>query len=201
MTRWSLARLDSRSKILAAATPLFAKHGLNGVSIRELASAAGVNLSMVSYYFGGKEGLYAEILKEQFEGFRYIDDIARRDLPPLEIFELYIRGTLRRYREKPYLLRFYVSELTNPTPYFRTIVRPAVQKILKVLRKTMEHGITRKRLRKGLNPADGVLALAGMINFYFLVAPAAQEFVEDHPGRDEELVMHFMDILRRGIVA
>jgi len=201
MVRWFLARQNSRSKILSAATPLFAKHGLNGVSIRELASAAGVNLSMISYYFGGKEGLYAEILKEQFEGFRYLDDIAKRDLPPLGIFELYIRGTIRRYREKPYLLRFYVSELTNPTPCFRTIVRPAVQKILKVLRKTMEHGIARKRLRKGLNPADGALALAGMINFYFLVAPAAQGIVEDHPGRDEELVTHIMDILKRGIAA
>ena len=196
-----MARLDSRARILAVATPLFAKHGLNGVGIRELASAAGVNLSMISYYFGGKEGLYSEVLKEQFEGFRYIDDIAERDLPPWEIFELYIRGTIRRYREKPYLLRFYVSELTNPTPCFRTIVLPAVQKILKVLRKAMEDGIARKRLRKGLNPADGVLALAGMINFCFLVAPAAKGFVAEHPGRDEELVMHFMDILKRGIVA
>ena len=196
-----MGRMDSRSRILAAATPLFARHGLSGVSIRELASAAGVNLSMISYYFDGKEGLYAEILKEQFEGFRYIDDIAKMDLPPLEIFELYIRGTIRRYREKPYLLRYYVSELTNPTPCFRKIVRPAVQKILKVLRKSMEHGIARKRLRKGLNPADAVLALAGMINFSFLVAPAAKGFVEEHPGRDEELVTHFMDILKRGIVA
>ena len=96
----------------------------NGVSVRSLASAARVNLSMISYHFGGKEGLYAEILKEQFEGFRYIDDIAKRDLPPLEKCEMYIRGTIRRYRENPYLLRYYVTELTNPTPCFKTR-RPA----------------------------------------------------------------------------
>ena len=186
--------------MLAAATPMFARHGLNGVSVRSLASAAGVNLSMISYHFGGKEGLYAEILKMQFEGFRYIDDIAKRDLPPMEKFELYIRGTIRRYRENPYLLRYYVSELTNPTPCFRTIVRPAVQRVLKVLRKTIEQGISRNQLRKTLNPADGVLALAGMINFYFLVAPAARGFVGGLPGRDEALVEHFMDILKRGIV-
>ena len=135
-----MARPDSRSRILAAATPMFARHGLNGVSIRSLASAAGVNLSMISYHFGGKEGLYAEILKEQFEGFRYIDEIAKKDLPPLEKCERYIRGTIRRYRENPYLLRYYVSELTNPTPCFKTIVRPAVQGALKVLRKTIEQG-------------------------------------------------------------
>jgi len=196
-----MSRQDSRSRILAAATPMFARHGLNGVSVRSLASASKVNLSMISYYFGGKEGLYTEILKEQFEGFRYIDDIAKRDLPPLEKCEMYLRGTIRRYREHPYLLRYYVSELTNPTPCFKTIVRPTVQRVLKVLRETIEKGISRRRLRKTLSPADGTLALAGMINFYFLVAPAARGFVEDHPGRDEELVSHFMDILKRGIVA
>ena len=195
-----MARTDSRSRILAAATPLFARHGLNGVNVRSLASAAGVNLSMISYHFGGKEGLYAEILKEQFKGLRYVDDIAKMDLPPLEKFELYIRGTIRRYRENPYLLRYYVSELTNPTPCFKTVVRPAVQGVLKVLRKAIEQGRTRGRLRKTLNPADGALALAGMINFYFLIAPAARGFVEDLPGRDEMLVEHFMDILKRGIV-
>jgi len=156
---------------------------------------------MISYHFGGKEGLYTEILKEQFKGFRYIDDIAEMDLPPLEKFELYIRGTIRRYRENPYLLRYYVSELTNPTPCFKTIVRPAVQRVLKVLRKTIEQGKSRRRLRKTLNPADGALALAGMINFYFLIAPAARGFVEDLPECDEKLVEHFMDILTMGIVA
>ncbi|HZD54711.1 MAG TPA: TetR/AcrR family transcriptional regulator [Candidatus Aquicultoraceae bacterium] len=195
-----MAPRDARSRILSAATPLFARHGLNGVSIRELASAAGVNLSMVSYHFGGKEGLYAEILRGQFEGFRYIDDIAGSELPPLEKFERYIRGTIRRYRENPYLLRYYVSELSNPTPCFRTIVRPAVQKVLRVLREAVEQGIARNSLRKTLNPADGVLALAGMINFYFLVAPAAKGFVEQDRGRDEELVRHFMDIVQAGFV-
>lgn len=193
-----MARPDTRTRMIDAATPLFAKHGLNGVSVRSLASAAGVNLSMISYHFGGKEGLYAEILRKQFEGFRYIDDIAKSDLPPMELFELYIRGTIRRYRKNPHLLRFYVSELTNPTPCFRTIVRPAVQKVLRVLRKTIEQGITRNGMRSTLDPAEGALALAGMINFYILVAPAARGFVGDPSGREEELVGHFMEILKRG---
>lgn len=195
-----MAPRDTRSRILSAATPLFAKHGLNGVSIRNLADAAGVNLSMISYHFGGKAGLYAEILEGQFQGFRYMDDIAKSDLSPLGKFELYIRGTIRRYRENPYLLRYYVSELSNPTPFFKTIVRPTVQKVLKVLRDAIEQGISENTLRESLNPADSVLALAGMINFYFLVAPAAKGFVGLHRRRDEELVMHFMDIVKTGFV-
>lgn len=195
-----MAHRDSRSRILAAAAPLFAKRGLNGVGVRDVAAAAGVNLSMISYHFGGKEELYAEILRKQFEVFRHIDDIAARDLPALEKFELYIRWTIRRYRENPYLLRYYVSELSNPTPYFRSIVRPAVRKILQVLRAAIDDGIAAKQLRENLNSADGVLALAGMINFYFLVAPAARGFVVSRRERDEELVAHFMDIVKAGFL-
>jgi TetR/AcrR family transcriptional regulator len=80
-------------------------------------------------------------------------------------------------------------------------VRPAVRKVLKVLREAFNRGISEKQFRDELNPADGVLALAGMINFYFLVAPAAKGFVANTPERDEELVVHFMDILTKGIVA
>ena len=192
---------DSRSRILAAATPLFARHGLNGVSVRKVASSAGVNVSMISYHFGGKEALYTEILKGQFSVFRHIDEIRKMNIPPVGKFREYIRWIIDRYRKNPHLLRFYASELTNPTPCFNTIVHPAVRKVLKALHETFNRGISEKQFRDGLNPADGVLALAGMINFYFLVAPAAIGFVPNTPERDEELVEHFMDILTKGIVA
>ncbi len=43
---------------MASATRLFSRHGLHGVSVRSIASDAGVNLSLISQYFGGKEPLY-----------------------------------------------------------------------------------------------------------------------------------------------
>lgn len=56
---------SSKSALLAAAKTLFAKNGYDGTSIKDLADYAGVNVSLVSYYFQGKEGLYQECL-EQF---------------------------------------------------------------------------------------------------------------------------------------
>jgi AcrR family transcriptional regulator len=46
---------------LRVAEQLFAEHGFNGVSVRAITAAAGVNLAAVSYYFGSKEGLVAAI--------------------------------------------------------------------------------------------------------------------------------------------
>jgi TetR/AcrR family transcriptional regulator len=195
-----VADKDCRENIISSAIPLFAAKGLNGVSVRDLARAAEVNLSMISYYFGGKEGLYAAVLTEQFAILGKLDEIEQMDIDTLLKFELYVRATVSRYRKNPYLLRFYTSELTNPTACFEAIVKPAIKKVVQMLLDTFSDGLTHEKFREGLNPADTVLALAGMVNFYFLLEPATAELVDHAPERDEQLIRHIMDIFTRGIL-
>lgn len=190
---------DLRSSIIAAATRLFAERGLNGVSIRELATAAGVSISMISYYFEGKEGLYSSVLQEQFSCFEYIQTIKKRDSGPLEKIEEYIRWSIQRNRDYPHLLRYYTSELTNPTRHFKAIVRPALETALHVLIDIIREGIVRKQFREELNPEDTALAMAGMVNYYFLSTLATEEFINHSPERDEELIRHYMDIFTKGL--
>lgn len=52
----------TRLRIMAAAEPLFARDGLAGVSLRQITSAAGVNLAAVNYHFYDKPTLYKELL-------------------------------------------------------------------------------------------------------------------------------------------
>jgi AcrR family transcriptional regulator len=52
----------ARIKLLQVAKKLFAQHGLNGTSTRYISKEAGLNISLISYYFGGKEGLYKAVL-------------------------------------------------------------------------------------------------------------------------------------------
>ncbi|WP_020666530.1 TetR/AcrR family transcriptional regulator [Amycolatopsis nigrescens] len=48
----------TRKLILDAAAAEFAAHGYAGGRIAAIATRAGVNQQLISYYFGGKEGLY-----------------------------------------------------------------------------------------------------------------------------------------------
>lgn len=50
------AENEIREKLVAAARTLFALHGYRGASVRAIAAAAGVNWSLLSYYFRGQEG-------------------------------------------------------------------------------------------------------------------------------------------------
>ena len=195
-----LTESDCRTTLMTVAAPLFAEKGFNGVSVREIAGFAGANVSMISYYFGGKEGLYAAVLKEQFAVLQRVEEISSMNTDPLRKFELYVRATVARYRKNPYLLRFYTSELTNPTPCFATIVKPAIQGVVKVLQEFFAEGLSHQQFREGLDPPDTALALAGMINFYFLLEPATAELVDHSPERDEELIRHIMDVFTNGVL-
>lgn len=48
---------DSRQALVRAAMRAFGEKGFSATSTREIARAAGVNISLIAYHFGGKEGL------------------------------------------------------------------------------------------------------------------------------------------------
>jgi AcrR family transcriptional regulator len=57
----------TRERIMDAAELLFAKHGFDGVSVRDITQGAGVDVALVNYHFGGKQKLFDEILTRRSE--------------------------------------------------------------------------------------------------------------------------------------
>ncbi|WP_162791741.1 TetR/AcrR family transcriptional regulator (plasmid) [Agrobacterium tumefaciens] len=55
---------DSKRQLFDVAVRLFAERGLDAVSVRDITSAAGVNLGAVNYHFGSKDTLIHEIYAE-----------------------------------------------------------------------------------------------------------------------------------------
>jgi AcrR family transcriptional regulator len=60
------ASLDTRQRLIEAAILTFAEKGFDGAGIREIAKRANANSALVTYHFGGKEGLYLEALRYIF---------------------------------------------------------------------------------------------------------------------------------------
>jgi AcrR family transcriptional regulator len=53
----------TRERILKAARSLFADRGYQDTSIRAVVAKARVNQAAINYHFGGKDGLYREVLR------------------------------------------------------------------------------------------------------------------------------------------
>jgi Bacterial regulatory proteins, tetR family len=58
--------VETRERILKAAERLFADRGYEETSIRAIVAKARVNQAAINYHFGGKDGLYREVLRTAF---------------------------------------------------------------------------------------------------------------------------------------
>lgn len=59
--------LETRQRLLNAAGEIFAEHGFRAATIRDICDHANANIAAVNYHFGGKEGLYAAVLRYAYE--------------------------------------------------------------------------------------------------------------------------------------
>jgi AcrR family transcriptional regulator len=77
--------IDTKEQILNTATVLFARKGYKGTSVRDIARETGINLSMISYYFQGKQGIMKAILQNVVDDF---NELIVEELPLEDNVEL-----------------------------------------------------------------------------------------------------------------
>jgi AcrR family transcriptional regulator len=88
-------RSESRSakeRMLDAAEQLFARHGFDGVSVRDITKAAGVDVALISYHFGGKRELFTAVFQRRaeilnVERLALLDHVRRAALPGVPALE------------------------------------------------------------------------------------------------------------------
>ena len=146
------ASASVREQILASAKRLFAEQGREGVSVRDIVNDAGVNVSLVSYYFGGKDELYRECLS-QFGSRNLV--LARECLVlPADSAEflvrlrLYIGRIFESHLIDPDMYRIVDREIEQNRPEFHDLVQSIYVEVFMTKVKFFEHaresGICRK---------------------------------------------------------
>lgn len=61
---------EKQIQILEIAEKLFAEHGFDATSVRQIAKEADINIAMISYYFGSKEKMLDTLLAYKTSDFR-----------------------------------------------------------------------------------------------------------------------------------
>nr|WP_243735275.1 TetR family transcriptional regulator [Paenibacillus turpanensis] len=130
-------------RILLAAKKLFAQNGFGETSVRQICEEAGANLALVSYYFGGKEGLFQAL----FETF-YPKDRVRlheeKGLDPEAGLQLVVSEIIRFRHAEPELITILESEIARNSPRIDVIrgnVFPTWKLVRGLLEKGREQGI------------------------------------------------------------
>ncbi|MET0271830.1 MAG: TetR/AcrR family transcriptional regulator [Phenylobacterium sp.] len=97
------AHAATKAAVFGAAERLFALHGFQNVSVRDITAEAGVNLASVNYHFGSKDALLFEIFRRRTgelnrERARMLHEAGGRHggKPPVrEILEAYFAPPLK----------------------------------------------------------------------------------------------------------
>jgi len=131
----------SRARILSSAGKLFASRGYSGVSMRELAQAAKVNLGAISYHFGGKRKLYHETTLQLIEDIgpvfgpiirRLREEVALADGDRAALsgcVEAFLHGMLHAVlgrRSMRWQMAFLLREFHQPSREFPMLLRDRI---------------------------------------------------------------------------
>jgi len=65
-------KIDKKDHILDVAERVFSELGYDGASTRAISGEAGVNMAMLNYYFGSKEGLFLAVFNRKISSFKEI---------------------------------------------------------------------------------------------------------------------------------
>jgi len=159
----------TRSRILAAATDEFARHGLGGARVDRIAAQAGANKRMLYYYFGSKEELFLAVLEESYARIRSAEralDLEHRD--PREALRRLVEFTWKYYLEHPEFMTLLNSENLHKGRHVRRSqrVRRLHSPLVEMLRAILRRGERQRLFRAGVDPVQLYISIAGEGYFY-----------------------------------
>ena len=158
-----------RERLLHAARELFLRYGYRAVSSRQIGAAAGVNFAMIRYYFGGKPGLYREILKEAFEVKTQLANFEAWAGSGGARLEDILSNIVRVWAANPWIAGFVLREVLLPGGPMRAMfLREFPERLAPLVESAVKEQMRRGSLRDDLDPKLLVLSMVSLAIFPFL---------------------------------
>jgi AcrR family transcriptional regulator len=203
---------DSRKCIIYAAAKLFARLGLDKCSTREIAKESDSNISLISYYFGGKEGLYKEVMRDHAleikdsvqKIIQHAEDNPRTKESFMTEVGLMIENMIWFRVNFPEMSKIFAREKLAGFPHAKEIhseiFYPMVSKFFEIFKSGQANGY----VKADINPALFFIALSEGIWGFFEILDCetelrkdCDELIKDH----ENLKNQIMKIYLTGVLA
>ncbi|WFU21526.1 TetR/AcrR family transcriptional regulator [Bradyrhizobium sp. CB1717] len=164
----------TRKKLLTAARLEFARHGLAGARVDEIAERAAVNKQLVYHYFGDKDALYLAVLEWVYEDIREQErKLNLEGLPPDKAIRRLIEASFDHLAANPDFIVLLNDENRGGARHVRGSTRleamhsPLVKSVSHILHEGVRSGL----FRKGIDPVQLYISIAGLSYFFFSNTP------------------------------
>ncbi len=159
----------TRQRILDAATAEFARYGLGGARVDRIAARAAANKRMLYYYYGNKDELFLAVLEESYARIRNAERALHlTDVDPREAMRRLVEFTWRYYLEHPEFLTLLNSENLHRGRHVRRSrnVVAMHSPFVAMIREVLERGVRSGEFRRGVDPVQLYISIAGLGYFY-----------------------------------
>jgi len=159
----------TRRNILEVAIREFAKKGLAGARIDEIAAQTASSKRMIYYYFGSKQALYLAALEASYRSIRDIEGSLQLDsMPPDQAMRTLVGFTFDYQSQNQDFVRLVMNENMHHGRYIaqstsiKTLNIPAIDGIRKIYARGCAQGL----FRSGLDPIDLHASISALCFFH-----------------------------------
>lgn len=154
---------DKQFQILKTAEELFAVKGFDGTSVRDIADEAGVNVSMISYYFRSKEKLMEALFEYRMGHIIMRVETLLKDtlMGPLQKVNVLIDDHIERVMDRQKFYRIlFCEQILNKNPMIIEIVNNYKKRNIAIITELIKDGQKKEVFKKKV---DVVMMLNTMI--------------------------------------
>ena len=183
-------KIDKRDHILDVAERVFSEKGFDGASTRLISGEAGVNMAMLNYYFGSKEGLFLEIFERKISSFQNIlQNLGNDDsIGAWEKMEQYIEMYGEKIVNNNCFQKLLYQEMgMNRSNDLTNKLRDMLLKNVTELNKILNGGIAKGEFKKDIDVAMVIATLYGTKN-YIINTPMMSSALLHYDILDDKMI-------------
>lgn len=167
----------TESAILDAAKGIFERKGMAAARMQEIADEAGINKSMLHYYYRSKQLLFEAVFKSAFSMLApQLNEIINADTSIFEKIRNFSSNYISFVLKHPYLPNFIIQELNRNPDFVKKIIAgknfPNISKFKQQVNEKVEEGIIRPIKAEQL-----FINIISLNIFPFIGAPLLKGFI------------------------
>jgi AcrR family transcriptional regulator len=179
---------STEEKIFLAARDVFYRQGYEGARMQEIARKAGINQSMLHYYYRSKEKLFDAVFKlAARQALVKVFAVLDADLPLLEKIERFVQTYVGIIAQNPHIPAFVLQELRRNPDRLKTVIASDARDHLAVLQRQVEEAVDAGRIRP-IRPEHLVVNMLALSVFPFIARPLLQTALAVGPSEYEALL-------------
>jgi AcrR family transcriptional regulator len=181
-------------QIIETAEQLFSEKGYEATTVRDIAEVAGINIAMVSYYFGSKEKLLEAVFNHRMGNFKMrVESLLKNDsLSPIQKVDILIDEHIERVAHHSGFYKIMLSEqVINKNPVILKLLSELKMRNAELINKLITDGQKKGDFKKNVDVVMLLSTMVGTVIQALINQPFYREFnnLKKMPNKEFEETM------------